>query len=111
MAHVLVTVSPDGTVAPGLGRAKLVAIATVQDGRVSSWQEHAVGWDAAHDEGTEGAHHARIAKFLREHEVDAVVTGKAGPGMVRMLGTMGVRLVMDVTGDARDAAVAAAAGR
>jgi predicted Fe-Mo cluster-binding NifX family protein len=103
--RVLVTIRPDGTVVPGLGRAPLVAIATVQDGKVSGWQEHAVGWDAAHDEGTEGAHHARIARFLREHEVDVVVTGRAGAGMVRMLGTMGIRLVMDVEGDARAAAV------
>ena len=34
-----------------------------------------------------------------------MVTGRAGAGMVRMLGTMGVRLVMDVEGDARSAAV------
>lgn len=105
MPRVLVTIRPDGTVAPGLGRAPLVAVATVQDGKVAGWQEYAVGWDTAHDEGTEGAHHARIAKFLREREVDAVVTGRAGAGMVRMLGTMGVRLVMDVEGDARVAAV------
>lgn len=109
MPHVLVTIRPDGTVAPGLGRASLVAVATVTDGALTDWQEHAVGWDAAHDEGTEGAHHARIAKFLREHEVDVVVTGRAGAGMVRMLGTMGVRLVMDVEGDARASAVDAVA--
>jgi predicted Fe-Mo cluster-binding NifX family protein len=103
--RVLVTIRPDGTVAPGLGRAPLVAVATVTDGTLTDWQEPAVGWDAAHDEGTEGSHHARIAKFLREHEVDVVVTGRAGAGMVRMLGTMGVRLVMDVEGDARASAV------
>jgi predicted Fe-Mo cluster-binding NifX family protein len=108
MPRVLVTIRPDGTVAPGLGRAPLVAVATVTDGTLVDWQEHAVGWDTLHDEGTEGAHHARIAKFLREHEVDVVVTGRAGAGMVRMLGTMGVRLVMDVEGDARSAVVDAA---
>lgn len=110
MTNVLVTLSPEGTVAPGLGRAKVVAVANVQDGRVAGWQEHAVGWDTAHDEGTEGSHHARIAKFLREHEVEAVVTGRVGEGMVRMLGTMGIRLVTDAVGDARDAAVSAAQG-
>ena len=106
MSHVLVTIGPDGAVAGGLGRAPLVAVAAVDDGSVVDWQEHAVAWDVLHDEGTEGAHHARIASFLREHEIGVVVTRGAGPGMQRMLGTMGIRLVTDADGDAREVTAA-----
>lgn len=107
MLHVLVTIGPDGTVAGGLGRAERVAVAAVADAEIADWHEHAVGWDTAHDEGTEGAHHARIVTFLRENTVDVVVTRGAGPGMQRTLDKMGVRLVTDLEGDGRQAAVSA----
>ena len=103
-----VAINPDGTVGGGWGRAHLVAIAEVADGTVFAWQEHEVAWDVAHDEGTEGSHHARIAKFLRDHDVDTVVTGHMGDGMVRMLGTMGIAMAVGANGDARAAVVAAA---
>ncbi len=51
-----------------------------------------------------GAHHARIVRFLREHQVEAVVTGHAGPPMVRTLEAMGLACVMGATGGARQAA-------
>jgi predicted Fe-Mo cluster-binding NifX family protein len=107
--NVMTTLAPGGTVGGGLGRASQVALATVTDGRIDAWEEVPVGWDRLHDEGTEGSHHARIATFLKEHDVEVVVTGHAGPGMQRMLGTMGLRLVMGGRGDAREAAVEAAA--
>lgn len=102
------TLGPGGTVGGGLGRAARVAVATVSGGQVSSWEELDVGWDRLHDEGAEGAHHARIVRFLREHDVEVVVASHIGPGMVRTLGSMGVRTVLGVEGDAR-AAVADAA--
>lgn len=111
MTHVLLTLRPDGSVGGGLGRAPLVAVATVDDAAIVDWQEHPVGWDVAHDEGTEGAHHARIVRFLKEHQIDVVATGGCGPGMARMLGTMGIRLVTGVEGDAGATAVAAATAR
>lgn len=107
MHHVLVTIGADGAVAGRLGRASRVAVAAVADGEVVDWHEHPVGWDLAHDEGTEGAHHARIVTFLRANTVDVVVTRGAGPGMQRTLDKMGVRLVTDLAGDGRLAAVSA----
>ena len=92
----------------GWGRAQRVAVATVEDGVVTGWQEHDVRWDLAHDEGTEGSHHARVVRFLREQGVQVVVTGHMGPPMARMLSTMGIRAVTDVAGDAREVAAAAA---
>jgi len=72
---------------------------------VASWTQFDVGWDQLHDEGTEGAHHARIARFLREHEVHAVVAGGIGPGMIRMLDSMGIDLWYQASGDAKQAAL------
>lgn len=105
---VFSTLGPNGTVGGGLGRASRVAIASVAGGRIDSWEEHEVGWDRLHDEGAEGAHHARIVRFLREHGVEVVVARGIGPGMQRTLGSMGVRSVLGVEGDAREAVAAAA---
>ncbi len=111
MGHVstVVAINLSGSlVGGGWGRAQRVAVATVDTGELTGWAEHDVRWDLAHDEGTEGSHHARIVRFLRENGVEVVVTGHMGPPMARMLGTMGIRAVVDAAGDARAAAVAAA---
>lgn len=94
----------------GWGKAQRIALATVDDGTITGWAEHDVRWDLAHDEGTEGSHHARVVRFLREQGVQVVATGHMGPPMARMLGTMGIRAVVDVTGDPREAALTAAQG-
>ncbi len=106
---VFTTLGAGGTVGGGLGRASHVAVATVEDGQVTAWTEHEVNWDRLHDEGSEGSHHARIVRFLREHGVEVVVARGAGAGMQRTLTSMGVRPVLGVEGDARAAVVAAAA--
>ncbi len=105
---VFTTLGPGDTVGGGLGRATHVAVAAVEDGQITSWTEHEVGWDRLHDEGTEGSHHARIVRFLRDHHVETVVARGAGEGMQRTLASMGVRPVLGVHGDAREAVVAAA---
>lgn len=104
-----IPITSDGLVAPGWGRAPRVAVATVNDGEVTNWQENEVAWDVLHDEGTEGAHHARVVRFLREHQVEVIVVERMGDGMARTMTAMGMRLVDGATGDAR-AAVLAAAG-
>lgn len=103
---VLVTLGPGGTVGGGLGRAGRVALAEVADGSVTSWEEIDVGWDRLHD--SEGAHHARLVRFLRERDVAAVVAGGMGEGMRRVLANMGIRLAL-ADGGAREAVLAAAA--
>lgn len=107
--NVLIPVTPEGLVEPRFGRAPLVATATVEDGVITSWQEHAVGWDAAHDAGAEGAHHARIVRFLREQEVSTVIAEHVGAGMRRVAGRMGVRLLATAGGPARQAVLEALA--
>lgn len=109
-APVVVAVALAGDqVGGGWGRAQQVALATVQGAAVTDWQVQDVRWDVSHDEGGEGSHHARIVRFLREHGVEVVVTGHMGPPMANTLAKLGVRTVLGVTGDARAAAVAAAA--
>lgn len=92
----------------GLGRAHTMAIAKVADGEITSWQEHPVGWDELHDQGTHGSHHARIARFMRENGVQAVVSGHMGAPMVNMMVKLGVTPVVDAAGPAREMALAAA---
>ena len=105
---VCVPVTGDGEVDPRWGRAQRVAVADVAGGQIRDWQEFEVGWGTLHDEGTEGAHHARVARFLREHQVEAVAVQHVGAGMERMLGTMAIRIVAGPERDARAAARAAA---
>jgi predicted Fe-Mo cluster-binding NifX family protein len=104
---VCIPITADGRTDDGWGRAHRVALAAAQSGQITDWQEVDVGWDTAHDEGTEGSHHARIARFLIDHHVDAVVAGHMGPPMARMLQKMGVRTSLDAEGDARTAVLAA----
>ncbi|NMM17941.1 MAG: hypothetical protein HHJ14_12755 [Cellulomonas sp.] len=103
---VCITVSDDGNAGGGWGRAHRVALATVSEGTITDWREVEVGWDTAHDEGTEGSHHARIARFLIDNHVEVVATGHLGPPMARMLSTMGIRTHVDAHGDARAAVLA-----
>lgn len=106
---VCVAVGGDGHVDPRWGRANRVAIVEVREGRVTAWQEHAVAWDELKDSGTEGSHHARVARFLREHHVEAVVANHMGHDMHSMLQKMGLAVHLGAAGDARTAAMAAAA--
>ena len=105
---VCVALGPDGQVGGGWGRADRVAVADVRGGEITKWEEFDVGWGRQHDQGPEGQHHARIATFLQEHKVEAVVTGHMGPGMVQMLARMRIAVQVGAGGRARDAAVSAA---
>jgi predicted Fe-Mo cluster-binding NifX family protein len=102
---VCVPVTPDGQVGDSWGRAEKVAIAEVQAGEVVRWQEIDVRWHVLHDEGSDGSHHARVARFLMDHKVSQVVAGHMGPGMQQMLAKMGLTVRVGATGDARRAVV------
>jgi len=104
-----VTTTPEGTVGGGLGRAQTMAVADVRDGAVVAWTAHHVGWGDLHGTGPEGTHHARIVRFVREHGLEGVVTSGLGEGMRTTMGKLGVVVRTDLAGDARAAAVAAAA--
>ncbi len=105
--NVCITVTDDGQVGGGWGRADRVAVAKVTDGRIESWEEFDVGWGRLHDAGPEGMHHARIAKFLQEHQIETVIAGHMGPPMQETLKKMGIAVRIGATGGARDAVLAA----
>ncbi len=107
--RICVPVTTDGQIDSRWGRAARVAVADVRDGRVSAWEEYEVGWDRLHDVTTEGSHHARVARFLLEHNVEAVIADHMGAGMQQMLQKMGVAVQLGAAGEARAAAIAAVA--
>jgi len=107
--NMCIPVTADGQTGPGWGRAQRLAFATTSDGEITDWQELEVGWDASHDEGSEGSHHARVARILLDHHVEVVVAEHMGAGMVRMLATMKIRTSLGAHGDARAAITAAIA--
>ena len=108
---VCVPVTITGEIDPRWGRARRVAIADVRDGAIAAWEEVDVGWDTLHDEGTEGGHHARVARFLHDHRVEVVVADHMGDPMVNMLDRMRIGVRLGAGGDARLAVLAAVAAR
>ncbi len=107
---VCVPVTGDGLIDPRWGRADRVAIADVTASGIGDWQEFDVGWSTLHDEGTEGSHHARVARFLLDHHVEAVVANHMGEPMVHTLRQMGLEVRLGAIGDARLAAMAVNVG-
>ena len=105
---ICLAVADDGCIDPRWGRAQRVAIATAENGAITGWEEFGVSWDTLHDTGSEGTHHARVARFLREHQVDTVLAQHMGEGMAHMLQKMGVTVRLGIAGDARQAVTAAA---
>ena len=101
---VCVPVTVDGLLDPRWGRAERVAVATVGHNGISDWQEFDVGWGGLHDTGTEGSHHARIARFLLDHWVEAVAAHHMGAGMSHMLEKMGLTVQLGESGGAREVA-------
>lgn len=106
---VVVPVTETAEVDHRFGKAPQVAVVVVEDGAITDWTEYSVGWDVLHDEGEHGTHHARIVRFMHEHEVTDAVAAHMGPPMQNTLGKLGVRLHLDLDGDARKAVLAAVA--
>ena len=104
---IFTPVTADGQSGSHFGRAHWAAVAEVADGVVSDWQVHEISWDVLHDEGTHGSHHSRVARFFKEQGVEAVVAAEMGPGMVRMLTTMGLPILPASPGDAQASVLAA----
>jgi predicted Fe-Mo cluster-binding NifX family protein len=101
---VCVPVTLEGLLDPRWGRAGRVAVATVNQDGIDDWQEFDVGWDRLHDTGTGGSHHARVARFLLDHKVEAVAAHHMGAPMAHMLEKMGLTVQLGEAGNAREAA-------
>ena len=89
-------------------RANRVAVAQVAGDRIVDWQEFDVGWNELHDAGTDSEHHARMAEFLRNHAVNAVVVDHMGRCMRSTLDRMEVAIHPGAAGVARAAVEEAA---
>ena len=105
---VAIALGEGGAVGPRWGRAQRVAVATLEHDRLSSWDEIEVGWDRAREEGSDRRHHARVARFVKQHGVGVVVARHMGDDMLAMLGRMGVQVQLPTSDDARQAVRAAA---
>jgi predicted Fe-Mo cluster-binding NifX family protein len=108
---ICVPIQADGQVDPRWGRAARVAIVETSEGALTAWREFDVGWNELHDQGTEGGHHARVARFLKDHGVEMVVAHHVGPAMMTMLDRMGLAVRLGASGDARQAVSRAARAR
>lgn len=104
---IAVPVTPQELVDPRWGKAHDVVIAHVDGEEIVSWEHHEVCWDDLHDQGEHGAHHARIVRFLREQRVEAVVINHCGPPMMNTMQKMGLVIVVDAQGEAREVVVKA----
>ena len=104
---VAVPVTAEEMVDPRWGKADSVAVARVEDGAVRDWQVHRTDWHRLHDEGHHGTHHARVVRFLRDNQVEAVVIDHAGAPMLNTMQKMGLKIVLDAAGPAREAVLLA----
>lgn len=100
---VCIPVTHDGLVDARWGRADRVAIVNVNAGTIEAWHEFDVGWGRLHDSGTEPSHHARVARFLKDHAVELVAADHMGPPMEHMLAKMGIKVHLGAAGSAREA--------
>jgi predicted Fe-Mo cluster-binding NifX family protein len=105
--NIATPVTATGQSAAAWGKAHWIGVATVEGGAVSAWEVHEVAWDVSHDEGTHGSHHARIVRFLKEHDIAVVVVDHMGPGMVQVMQTMQIPVLPATPGDARASILAA----
>ena len=99
---VAIPIDDSGQVDPRWGRAGKVAVGQVANASLLSWEGFPVHWDRLHDEGGEGMHHARIARFLIDQRVTLVAANHMGPGMRHMLDRMGIPVVLGAVGGAQE---------
>ena len=106
--RIAIPTTPAGQVDQSWGRAPRVTVAQVENAAVTEWNDFDVEWDRLHDADGEGGHHARIARFLLDHNVDRVAAAHMGPGMTVMLDRMGIPVDLGVSGDGRAVALESA---
>lgn len=120
---VAVAVLPNGMVNAHLGRAKKIAIATVDNGQIAEWEEIEVPFADDHDHQHQdhhhhdhdhhhhdhdhhhhSGHHEPLKDFMIENGVDYVLVEHIGPGMRAVFERTHVKLVIidNINGKAKE---------
>lgn len=103
-------VTVDGQTAERCGKSHWIGVAEVSGPRITSWKIHEVGWDEAGLLGRD-PRHARIARFLTDQGVTAIVASDMGPRLAALLAELEIEVLPATPGDARESVLAAVAGR
>jgi predicted Fe-Mo cluster-binding NifX family protein len=104
---ICVAVADEGLMDPRWGRAERTAVAEVEGDTICGWEEFAVSWGTLRQSSSERAHHARVARFLRQHRIELVVARHMGEDMRDMITGMGITVRLGATCEARQAVVMA----
>lgn len=101
---IAIPVTPEGQVDPRFGKAHFVAVAEVNDDgtETTQWDVQEVNWDELHDIEPHGTHHGRIVRFLTDNNVDSVIINHAGESMLNTMAKMGLIIVTEAEGDAKE---------
>lgn len=91
-----VTYGTDGNVFQHFGRCESFKIFEAEDGKIVNSEVL----------GTNGVGHHDLAGWLKEHDVETVICGGLGGGMVNALNMAGISIAAGVTGPADAAAEA-----
>lgn len=70
----------------------------ITNGVIRDWRQITVDWMSSMVIPPRGPHHARVARFLRDNNVDAIAVDRIGPGMQRMLDWIGILRVITSPG-------------
>lgn len=97
--NVMLPVNADGTVELRFGRAHFVAVAEFDGDQLTNWTVDEVNWDVLHDEGTHGHHHARMVRYIKEHNVERIGFVGMGQSMMNTLNKANVLLFQIDAGD------------
>jgi len=113
---VAVAVLPNGMVNAHFGRANKLALATVENGQISKWEEVEVPFAESHGDHDHHHdhdhhdhehhhapdHHEGIKNFLVEQGVDMVLLDHAGPGMQKVMNETDIKIVVGAKGNAKE---------
>lgn len=109
--RIAAAVLQSGKVNPHFGRTSKMALADVEEGQITRWQEvdtpfpEMHGDQPHHHEGghkPNPSHQETIKQFLVEHDVDVVFVHHAGPGLQKVIDETGIKVVTGAQGNARD---------
>lgn len=110
--RIAVAVLPNGMVNAHFGRASKMALADVENGAITKWEEIDAPFaemhgDHHHHHGAghqpSPTHQSTIKNFLVEQNVNVVLVHHAGPGLQKVKDDTDIEIVAGAQGNAREA--------